>query len=101
MYHYEFSRPDPNAPRMRGNAIGRIQPVCIGTGANGELLWKKTAMALWQQAMFPIKYAGDFINFWWKTTMREVNDEQIENMPSMILRSYDNLKKPRKHHRGD
>lgn len=99
--HYEFSQPDPKAPRINKKAADRIQPTCTGMNAKGELTWEAKAMAAWQMAMFPIRYVGDFINFWWKSTIRDKWGDEMEDMPSLTFRSYDHLKKQRKQHKGD
>lgn len=44
----------------------RLQPVCKGVDSKGELIWGAVPMALWQRAMFPIRYTGDFLAFWLK-----------------------------------
>lgn len=78
------------------------QPVCKGVDAKGELIWGFVPMARWQQAMFPVRYVGDFIGFWLKRVMHEKTGVDADDIPNMEFKSrYTELKKPRQHHKGD
>lgn len=79
------------------------QPICKGTDENGELVWGFIPMPRWQQAMFPVKYVGDFFKFWMlKAFTDQTGHEPDANMPSMnISKSSFKSKYPRKHHSGD
>lgn len=44
------------------------QPTCVGTDANGELIWELKMKEPWHLKMFPVPYGGDFTEQWmWKT----------------------------------
>lgn len=80
----------------------RTQPICKGVNRKGELIWTIAPMALWQQAMFPVKYCGDFMAFWWKRMVLENWDHESEqDIPNMQLNARLDLRKPRAHHKGD
>lgn len=80
----------------------RRQPVVKGVNEKGELIWGWIPMPLWQQAMFPVRYCGDFIAFWYKRFMFEVHDHESEaDIPNMQMDARNDLRKPRKHHSGD
>jgi len=102
--HYEFSKPDPKAPRINRKATDRIQPTCTGTNEKGELTWEARAMAVWQVAMFPVRYVGDFMAFWIRHSFfSKTGYEGDGTEPSMELRKgkYESTQPKRKHHKGD
>lgn len=51
--------------------MNRKHPVVIGTNAKGELVWGFIPMPYWQMAMFPIRYMGDFLSFWYRKSLEE------------------------------
>lgn len=79
----------------------REQPICKGTNKKGELIWGFIRMPLWQQAMFPIKVASDFINWWWARSQYEKWGRSHDDEPSMRLHSYHHLKRKHRSHPGD
>ncbi len=80
----------------------RKQPVVKGVDEKGELIWGFIPMPRWQQAMFPVKYCGDFIAFWYKRMFYEKTGHESEaDIPNMQLHAREGLRKPRRHHSGD
>jgi len=78
------------------------QPVCKGVDAKGELVWGFIPMPRWQQAMFPVRYVGDFFVFWAKRVFFEKTGfESDREIPNMELRSRADFKRRPRHHSGD
>jgi hypothetical protein len=78
----------------------------------GELAWSLVPMKKWQVEMVkiavraaaimcPVKYVGDFLNFWWKQAELPKTGNDHEDLHSLEFRAYTHLRKPRTHHKGD
>lgn len=76
----------------------RMQPIVKGLTKKGELRWGKIPMPLWQRAMFPIRYAGDFFVFWMKRVLADQTGYEGEELSNFSVK---NAKTHRRHHRGD
>jgi hypothetical protein len=48
-----------------------MQPTCGGVDENGELIWMVVPKARWHQAMFPVRYLGNFTEQWMFLIMKE------------------------------
>lgn len=69
----------------------RVQPVCTGVDERGELVWEGRAMEYWQMAMFPVRYAGDFLAHWTRMSLRGVGlyfDEAGSSMDISEVRRF-------------
>lgn len=78
----------------------RTLPVVTGTDKKGELVWGIIPMPYWQQAMFKVRYAGDFAVAWMRRKLYE--DTGIElDIPSMNFNSMAQKSKKRRTHPGD
>lgn len=99
MDHYEFSKPDPKAPKLQSKKGERFQPTVSGADDKGALKWEARAMAYWQMVMFPIKYVGDFAMGWMRKTLSEKGGHDLDVGSS--FNPSDFKFKKRKSHPGD
>ncbi len=64
----------------------KIMKACESLSLDGELRWTEAPMPRWHAAMFPVRYLGDFKNFWSRVALEAFLGCEIEtNMPSMEL----------------